>query len=327
MTVSTAAGMEERMRRHALLESSDLDEVRASVAGVLNEHRLAARSSAISARVYAKGRGPLKVCMLEYGEAVTVETQPAADFVLVQCALRGQVDVRCAEGNWTIHPGHSLVLPSSVPLTLDWEHSALHVLVKIPLARLNGVYETLVGRPPSSPLRFRHEFGGDDVAAGWASLVNYYCDQLERASPESTASLMGTRVAEEALMGHLLCTSSAALDEPMGRNIAPRLVRRAREFIEVRLGDPITLTDIAVAAGTSARSLSRAYQEYYGISPMASVRQLRLERIHAALKESTSDDSVSDIAIRWGCLHLGRFATAYRERFGQSPHETLKRAR
>jgi AraC-like DNA-binding protein len=311
-----------------VLESTDLEEVRAGVAGVLNDHRLASSSPAVRARLYAKGCEHVKVCLLEYGGAVSVETQPAADFLIVQSAVRGCVNVDSAAGSWTIRPGCGVILPSAVALKLDWEVSALQILVKIPLARLEGMYETLVGHPLASALEFRSDLQLDTAAgAGWTALVNHYCEQVEHA--DTPAARMRARLAEEALMGHLLCSYVNGMDDDLdgARKLAPRLVRRAREYIESHLAEPISLADIAQAAGASARSLSRAYQEYYGISPMASARLLRLERVHAELEAAGGDASVSDIAFRWGCMHLGRFATAYRERFGQAPHETLKRGR
>jgi AraC-like DNA-binding protein len=35
---------------------------------------------------------------------------------------------------------------------------------------------------------------------------------------------------------------------------------------------------------------------------------------------------VTEIAVQWGFLQLGSFAARYRERFGESPSQTLKRA-
>lgn len=323
-----AAGTEERLRRHALLDSSDLDEVRAGVAGVLNDHLLTPRHSALHARLYAKGGEHLKVCMLEYGRAVTVRTEPATDFLIVQSAVRGSVTVRSPAGTWTVRPGSGVILPSGMSLQLDWEDAALQILVKIPLSRVECVYESLAGRPSPDTLNFEPELCFDTAAgASWGTLVNYYCDQIEQAS--SPTSRMRTRIAEDTLIGHLLCSYSPGLagDLESRRKIAPKHVRRAREFIESHLSDPITLTDIANAAGVSPRSLSRAYQEHYDTSPMAAVRQLRLDRIHADLMSSHCDGSVSDIALRRGYLHLGRFAAAYRARFGQAPYETLRRGR
>ena len=37
------------------------------------------------------------------------------------------------------------------------------------------------------------------------------------------------------------------------------------------------------------------------------------------------DLRVSDVALRWGFTHFGRFSLEYRRMFGESPRETLKR--
>jgi AraC-like DNA-binding protein len=36
--------------------------------------------------------------------------------------------------------------------------------------------------------------------------------------------------------------------------------------------------------------------------------------------------TVAAVAHRWGFAHLGRFASAYRCRFGEPPSDTLRRA-
>jgi AraC-like DNA-binding protein len=39
------------------------------------------------------------------------------------------------------------------------------------------------------------------------------------------------------------------------------------------------------------------------------------------------DTTVTDVAMRWGFTHFGRFAEIYRNRFGCTPREALKAAR
>ena len=34
--------------------------------------------------------------------------------------------------------------------------------------------------------------------------------------------------------------------------------------------------------------------------------------------------TVADVAMRWGLMHTGRFAAAYRSTYGESPSETLR---
>ncbi|MEU2562464.1 AraC family transcriptional regulator [Streptomyces longispororuber] len=103
----------------------------------------------------------------------------------------------------------------------------------------------------------------------------------------------------------------------------PRPLRAALAFIEANLAEPISLGAIAAAAGCSPRTLSSAFRDRLGTSPMSYVRTLRLDRIRADIL--ASGDPVGTIAHRWGVAHLGRFAGEYRDRFAELPSETATR--
>jgi AraC-like DNA-binding protein len=58
---------------------------------------------------------------------------------------------------------------------------------------------------------------------------------------------------------------------------------------------------------------------------MVYLREVRLNRVHDELLSAAPDDvTVSVVASRWGFLHHGRFAEAYRRKFGCSPSATLR---
>src|SRR5690606_26433579 len=133
MVYSLTAIAEPLLKEHVLLSSIDIDEVRAEVAQVLNDHRLQPTGASVAARMHGVEVDALTVCMLEYGKAVCVETQPAEDFILVQMALAGEVGVESNEGNWTVSPGYSLILPSNTPLRLRWTEGARQLILKVPL--------------------------------------------------------------------------------------------------------------------------------------------------------------------------------------------------
>jgi AraC-like DNA-binding protein len=54
---------------------------------------------------------------------------------------------------------------------------------------------------------------------------------------------------------------------------------------------------------------------------MRYLRQVRLDRAHDDL--TRAHGSVADTAYHWGFTNLGRFARAYRDRFGEFPAATL----
>lgn len=316
-------------RRHELLASNNVDEIRLRVAEHFNDHVLEPQGATLAARLHGIKAGALSVCMLEYGDAVTVEeTRPMGEFLLLQMPLSGSVDIECSEGNWIAEPGSGVILPSNVPHRLNWQPGATQIILKVPLSRLYLEYGGLTGVRPSEPLKFhrRIELGAAD-GEQWNALMRYFCEQ---AAQPSQLGWLKARVAEEALLRHLLCAQSISLQEHyFGDDSAsvPRRLQRARDFIEANLQESISLDDIAGHSGTSLRNLSRMCQLQYGVSPMQLLRNLRLDRIRQDLLNASVDTSVSEVALRWGYAHLGRFAAAYRQRFGEAPNETRQASR
>ncbi|MEE4418297.1 helix-turn-helix transcriptional regulator [Streptomyces bugieae] len=82
---------------------------------------------------------------------------------------------------------------------------------------------------------------------------------------------------------------------------------------------------MAQAAHCSPRTISSAFRNRLGLSPLSHVRTLRLDRIRADILAST--DPIGTIAYRWGVSHLGRFASAYRERLSRALRRTPLRHR
>ena len=68
--------------------------------------------------------------------------------------------------------------------------------------------------------------------------------------------------------------------------------------------------------------MQQGFHECVGMTPMEYLADVRLELVHADLIGNDSSETVSDIAIRWGITHTGRFAAAYRRKYGLTPSET-----
>jgi AraC-like DNA-binding protein len=104
---------------------------------------------------------------------------------------------------------------------------------------------------------------------------------------------------------------------------------RALDLIEAHVCEPLSLPDLAAAAGVTPRALQLAFRRYLETTPSEYLRRVRLDRAHRelAVGERDAGTTVTDVAMGWGFYHQGRFAEAYRRRFGEAPHETLHTAR
>jgi transcriptional regulator GlxA family with amidase domain len=113
---------------------------------------------------------------------------------------------------------------------------------------------------------------------------------------------------------------------PVGKPIPVTVIRRAEEFLAAHLSVPLSRAQLAEVAGFSIRTLSREFVKKHGMGPMTFLKQRRLE---AAYRELLGADKgsgvVTKVAMRFGFSHLGKFAIAYRQAFGECPSQTLKR--
>ena len=101
-------------------------------------------------------------------------------------------------------------------------------------------------------------------------------------------------------------------------------VGRAVAFIEDRARDDIGVADIAAAAFVTVRAVQLAFRRYLDTTPLAYLRQVRLERAHQELTEADPDrTTVTAIAAGWRFTNASRFSAYYRAAYDVPPTQTL----
>jgi AraC-like DNA-binding protein len=104
------------------------------------------------------------------------------------------------------------------------------------------------------------------------------------------------------------------------------IVARFEEFLEANPDQPLYLTEICTALGTTERTLRNICEEHLGMGP---IRYLTLRRMHlvrrALLRANPSTATVTKIVTDHGFWELGRFAVRYKSLFGESPSVSLQR--
>jgi transcriptional regulator GlxA family with amidase domain len=81
---------------------------------------------------------------------------------------------------------------------------------------------------------------------------------------------------------------------------------------------------LATEVHVSPRALQAGFRRDLATTPMTYLRRVRLLRARQALDAADRDSTtVRAVAVSLGILHLGRFAAAYRDAFGESPSNTL----
>jgi AraC-like DNA-binding protein len=96
-----------------------------------------------------------------------------------------------------------------------------------------------------------------------------------------------------------------------------RHLLRAKDLADARFFEPLTVDDLARAAGLSRAHFSRAFRRAFGESPHEYLLTRRLERAAALLR--TTDRQVVDICFSVGLRSLGSFTSSFTRTFGVPP--------
>ena len=109
-----------------------------------------------------------------------------------------------------------------------------------------------------------------------------------------------------------------------------RYLQRAKDLVDARYAEAITIDDLAAAAGLSRAHFSRMFTRTFGESPRAYLQTRRLERAAALLRHT--DRSVADICVMVGLQSVGSFTTSFARVYGMPPaayrasHATRRRS-
>jgi AraC-like DNA-binding protein len=106
-------------------------------------------------------------------------------------------------------------------------------------------------------------------------------------------------------MGHVA-------SQPIERHLV-----RAKDLADARYAEPLSVGDLAAAAGLSPAHFSRAFRRAFGESPHSYLLTRRLERAASLL--ARTDHTVSDICVAVGLSSVGSFTTTFTRLYGKSP--------
>jgi AraC-like DNA-binding protein len=272
--------------------------------------------------------GPITIGEISYGSDVTVHSGDLETAYHVLAPLSGMIQSRHRDNVVSASPRRAAVFRPVGDVDLIWPGDCRLLSVKIDRLALEQEIATALGRHSASPLPLGSSF---DVTGGpgrsWASLVRLLYAELRNPDSLVRQPRMARRWWQLVLSGLALTVEHPYRDDLVGGPTAlrPRPVKRTLDAMHAAPGHPFTAPELAGIAGVGTRVLQEAFRRHVGMPPMTYLRELRLARVHDELSKADPwQASVSEVAFRWGFTHLGRFAGAYRARYGVSPSRTLR---
>lgn len=285
-------------------------------------HELHRRSGVLGnlARLESCDLGETGVVRLSWGAAVRVRTDHRGGYAL-NVPLRGRLRVRSRTGELTAASGQALLCPAGEEVEFpDWGGDVVMLGLRIGTDYLRHQLDLAAVRDSARPQLV-------DLGSGPG---RQWLDFLRGVLPgpgDTSPPLFGNPL----VAGHVSASITSGLvavlaETRRGRGSTTARLATAMEAVEADPARAWTVAEIAEVAGCCVRTLQQDLREHVGMSPLDHVRSVRLEVIHEELcaADPAAGITVTEIALRWGVTHLGRFSTAYRRRFGLSPVQTLR---
>lgn len=255
------------------------------------------------------------------------EFDPSSGNIIVVNTMRGSVRHPLTDGTGVdTSPGDSYVVDCS--RTDYWnvaDGDDLQFNLTIPHAIMEETAQRWYGFVPEDDLwKKRLIFGRGESA--WLSLLDYAARSVDARSDSVANPLIEKRIEEtlclELLRGWAECSGLNL--ETGARTAAPRYVREAERLMEEHAREAPSVMDVAAQLGISTRSLSEGFRRFRGITPHDYLTACRLDGLRKALEEAAPGQTVSSIAAGRGYVNLAVMSACYRQRFGETPHQTLR---
>jgi AraC-like DNA-binding protein len=315
---------------HHVASSVDIDHARQVLSDVFLplDFPSASRSTAVHLTLNAIKVGRTTAGYLRFGDAIQIRTSEAANYH-VDIPLTGRATMRAGLDKPVYGtPQTAAVFTPGYPADLDCDEDFSQLSVMIPRAELQVELENLLGHSIVKPLVFSAEL---DLAKGAGRTVLHTLQLIDLMSENQPGPLQHPLAAlhlEQVLMGSLLLAQphnySAALSSPVS-SAGPRPVAHAVDLLRAKPEHAWTVSELAGDVNVSVRSLQEGFRRSMSTTPMAYLRELRLEQIHRELSDAEPGTvTVTEVAARWGITNFGRFAASYRRQFSEKPSDTMR---
>lgn len=311
-----------------LFNHQDLKETCKNVGKILKPHLLKTeiKNSEFSATMHHVKTGLLSLSRLEYGADVHIEPDYLDHFYLIQIPVQGYAEIEYAKQKFISYTRVASIISPDLPLKMRWKKDAPQLMLKINKSDfLHHVQQNLPhyeNTPIFNPKLDFSTLGG----SYFLQLMTTLIDALS-VKNHPLHHPIALKQFESSLFNALLYGQENdalnAINRYQEKLVSPHFIKRTECYIRENLHEPLNIEILAKNAGVSTRTLFSGFKNFLGTTPMAYLKDLRLEKAHQELRNSEYQ-SVTDIAYKWGFTHLGRFSQEYKRRYGELPSSTHK---
>lgn len=161
-------------------------------------------------------------------------------------------------------------------------------------------------------------------AMGLNSIINLVQMKPEVLKTENALRMLKDTILR--LIFNVLKVTTPSNEIRVNQSKRCRGVRQVMDYLHSYGKNIPTIPELCKIAELSERNLQYGFKEYLGVTPIRYLRLLRLNGVRRDLLiNHDKKNKIVDVALDWGFIELGRFASEYRQLFQELPSATLKK--
>tara|TARA_R110001606_G_scaffold381051_1_gene541951 strand:- start:5161 stop:6141 length:981 start_codon:yes stop_codon:yes gene_type:complete len=320
------------LTRFSKFSSKNIDETRENVTDIFCPHQFTVTSNDDSffTQVNEAPFANSSLVYISYGAAVTIEAEQLDNCFLVQVPWQGKAEVQVNNTKTFIEPGVASVISPEQEMNMRWSNDCSFFTVRLDRQKVEHTLANLLGHELQKTLTFNPRFDlSSPEGKCWLNAVQFAQRQLEQPLVPNVAIPLLQQL-EKTLCLMLLQLPQHNYQKQLHEDphcITPKSIKRAKDYIQSNIHQQISLEQLSAASGVIPATLNKHFSHFTGQSPMKFVRSEKLNAIHQILNSGQRDISVTDVALKFGFNHLGRFAEYYKRRYGELPSDTSNQAK
>ncbi|HBY86378.1 MAG TPA: AraC family transcriptional regulator [Colwellia sp.] len=162
-------------------------------------------------------------------------------------------------------------------------------------------------------------------ATGVNNIINVIQAKSEVIKTENSLRMINDTILR--LAYNVLKVTTPCTEKRVNQSKRCEGVRQVMDYLHSYGESVPTIPELCKIAKLSERNLQYGFKEYLGVTPVRYLRLLRLNGVRRdLLMNQSAKNKVVDVALNWGFIELGRFASEYRQLFQELPSTTLRKA-
>lgn len=319
-------GVPVELQQHRVLTSTDPAVAGEYLGAFFGRTHVDAKADEFGLSVHAVVMDGLALAHIQFSGAGSMDVPVVGEVYTVHMPTTGLREMT-VDGTRTELYGTTAIVSSPgrhLSIVANPDHAQL--VVRIERRHVESAVSAMLGRTLTEPIIFDPVLElTSSRAIRWNIAMQLFSTEL-LAEDSLLRQGVGQAEIERLLISSLVLLQPSNYSERIRGGERRGTVQRLAEHVEQHLGEPLSTSSMAAALRVSTRTLQQALHDGLGMTPTEYVRERRLVRAHQDLVDADPGEgaTVTSVAQRWGFPHPGSFAVQYRQRFGESPSQTLR---